>query len=123
MEKEIYRNLYTEPIWDSCSNNNFSKNISLKAAGDIDFYSTLMKANSGNVNITGENLYFLTSNNYANSTSTTKKKLINFRIPLNKSKTTSSRSQISQLPVKLVEIICQLNRKMIQFLLGQSLII
>ncbi|WP_171259238.1 DUF637 domain-containing protein, partial [Acinetobacter baumannii] len=79
-----------------------AKNISLKAAGDIDFYSTLMKANSGNVNITGENLYFLTSNNYANSTSTTKKNSSILGIPLNKSKTTSSRSQISQLPVKLV---------------------
>ncbi|PKF31651.1 DUF637 domain-containing protein [Acinetobacter proteolyticus] len=79
-----------------------AKNINLKASGDIDFYSTLMKANGGKVNIVGENLYFLASNNSASSNSTTKKSSSIFGIPLNKSKTTSSRSQISQLPVKLV---------------------
>ena len=79
-----------------------AKNINLKASGDIDLYSTLMKANGGKVNITGENLYFLASNNHASSNTTTKKSSSIFGIPLNKSKTTSSRSQISQLPVKLV---------------------
>lgn len=78
-----------------------ANNVSLQARGDIELYSTLMKANGGKVDITGENLYFFTSKELDKYDRDSKSTSSLLGIKYDTTKVNTNRTSVSQLPVKL----------------------
>lgn len=78
-----------------------ANNVNLQARGDVELYSTLMKANGGKVDITGENLYFFTSKELDKYDRDSKSTSSLLGIKYDTTKVNTNRTSVSQLPVKL----------------------
>lgn len=78
-----------------------ASNINLKARGDVELYSTLMKADGEKVDITGENLYFFTSKKLEKYNSDSKSSSSFLGVKYDTTKINTNRISVSQLPVKL----------------------